>query len=96
MLFLDTWHSLRSRSKGREQRDNIPPAAELEGGVDENDLEQCTAPPDGGYGWVCVAACFTINSCTWGAVAVGNSSPLQAIRLIRSSCRHTASISRIT
>ncbi|KAF2823656.1 MFS general substrate transporter [Ophiobolus disseminans] len=27
------------------------------------------APPDGGYGWVCVAACFTINCHTWGAVS---------------------------
>jgi len=23
-------------------------------------------PPNGGYGWVCVACCFWINSCTWG------------------------------
>lgn len=23
-------------------------------------------PPDGGYGWVCVAACATINAHTWG------------------------------
>jgi hypothetical protein len=26
--------------------------------------------PDGGYGWVCVAACFTTNCFTWGAVSV--------------------------
>ncbi|KAI4644046.1 uncharacterized protein J4E78_009829, partial [Alternaria triticimaculans] len=26
-------------------------------------------PPDGGYGWVCVAACFTINCFTWGTVS---------------------------
>ncbi|KAJ5848505.1 hypothetical protein N7455_012462 [Penicillium solitum] len=26
-------------------------------------------PPDGGYGWVCVAACFSINCFTWGAVS---------------------------
>jgi hypothetical protein len=25
---------------------------------------------DGGYGWVCVAACFTSNAVTWGAVSV--------------------------
>ena len=24
------------------------------------------AQPNGGYGWVCVACCFLINSCTWG------------------------------
>jgi hypothetical protein len=27
------------------------------------------APPDGGYGWICVAACFNINCFTWGVVA---------------------------
>ena len=27
-------------------------------------------PPDGGYGWVCVASCFTINCFTWGTVSV--------------------------
>lgn len=26
-------------------------------------------PPDGGYGWVCVLACFGINGFTWGIVA---------------------------
>ncbi|KIW66140.1 hypothetical protein PV04_08342 [Phialophora macrospora] len=26
-------------------------------------------PPDGGYGWVCLACCFTINCFTWGIVA---------------------------
>ena len=28
--------------------------------------------PDGGYGWVCVAACFAINGFTWGLTAVSN------------------------
>lgn len=32
------------------------------------------APPDGGYGWVCLAACFTINCFTWGVVAVNAAS----------------------
>ena len=27
--------------------------------------------PDGGYGWVCVLACFCVNAFTWGVVAVG-------------------------
>lgn len=27
-------------------------------------------PPDGGYGWVCVGACFFINCFSWGLVAV--------------------------
>ncbi|PVI02579.1 MFS general substrate transporter [Periconia macrospinosa] len=25
--------------------------------------------PDGGYGWICVAACFTVNCFTWGTVS---------------------------
>ena len=29
-------------------------------------------PPDGGYGWVCVLACFCVNAFTWGVVAVGS------------------------
>ena len=29
-------------------------------------------PPDGGYGWVCVLACFCVNAFTWGVVAVGH------------------------
>jgi hypothetical protein len=27
------------------------------------------APPDGGYGWVCVGCVFTINAFTWGVIA---------------------------
>ncbi|KAF1975183.1 MFS general substrate transporter [Bimuria novae-zelandiae CBS 107.79] len=27
------------------------------------------AAPDGGYGWICVAACFTVNCFTWGTVS---------------------------
>lgn len=27
-------------------------------------------PPDGGYGWVCLACCFMVNCFTWGVVAV--------------------------
>ncbi|KAL8751709.1 MAG: hypothetical protein Q9199_006235, partial [Rusavskia elegans] len=32
----------------------------------DGDLEH---PPDGGHGWVCVAACFMINCFTWGIVS---------------------------
>lgn len=28
------------------------------------------SPPDGGYGWVCVGACFMVNCFTWGTVSV--------------------------
>jgi hypothetical protein len=27
-------------------------------------------PPDGGYGWVCVATCWFINAHTWGINSV--------------------------
>lgn len=32
-------------------------------------------PPDGGYGWICLAACFSINCFTWGVVAVRSRKP---------------------
>ncbi|EPE29044.1 MFS general substrate transporter [Glarea lozoyensis ATCC 20868] len=35
----------------------------------ENPPSAVPGPPDGGYGWVCVAACFTINCFTWGVVS---------------------------
>ncbi|PVH68965.1 MFS transporter, MCP family, solute carrier family 16, member 6 [Cadophora sp. DSE1049] len=35
----------------------------------ENPSPAVPGPPDGGYGWVCVAACFAINCFTWGVVA---------------------------
>jgi hypothetical protein len=38
--------------------------------VSEHDGRGDDSPPDGGYGWVCVAACFTINCFTWGTVSV--------------------------
>jgi hypothetical protein len=40
--------------------------------------ERSDPPPDGGYGWVCVAACFLFNAFTWGVVSV---SSLQRILL---------------
>lgn len=38
--------------------------------ISEHDSANEEAPPDGGYGWICVAACFTINCFTWGTVSV--------------------------
>lgn len=37
-----------------------------------HDAPNNDTPPDGGYGWACVAACFTVNCFTWGTVSVGN------------------------
>ncbi|GAM88674.1 hypothetical protein ANO11243_067080 [Dothideomycetidae sp. 11243] len=33
------------------------------------DVGLTEGPPDGGYGWVCVACCFALNCFTWGAVS---------------------------
>lgn len=33
---------------------------------------------DAGYGWVCVAACFVVNICTWGIVSVSHLSEYSA------------------
>ena len=35
----------------------------------EDNRTEC--PPDGGYGWICVACCFAVNCFTWGVVSVG-------------------------
>lgn len=34
------------------------------------DTKPVDLPPDGGYGWVCVACCFLINAHTWGVNSV--------------------------
>ena len=36
----------------------------------EYDDASVEPPPDGGYGWVVVGACFTLNCFTWGVTAV--------------------------
>lgn len=35
-----------------------------------NVAEREDIPPDGGYGWVCTAACLLINAHTWGVNSV--------------------------
>ncbi|KAL9585977.1 MAG: hypothetical protein Q9212_001196 [Teloschistes hypoglaucus] len=48
-----------------------PPATigEFDNVGGDDDRREEEAPPDGGYGWICVAACFTINCFTWGTVS---------------------------
>ena len=40
------------------------------GGEDGTVVPEPEAPPDGGYGWICLGAMFTINCFTWGVIAV--------------------------
>lgn len=42
------------------------------GSVEGLEPEEITPapPPDGGYGWVVVGSCFTLNALTWGVTAV--------------------------
>ena len=44
--------------------------------------EEDVSPPDGGYGWVCVGACFTINCFTWGTVSVSTRSHPERFALL--------------
>lgn len=46
----------------------IVPEIEPTGYVQEVQ-ERNDKPPDGGYGWVCIGACFVINGFTWGICA---------------------------
>jgi len=41
--------------------------------------EALDVPPDGGYGWICVASVFIINFHTWGLNSV-SSFPLKVIK----------------
>jgi hypothetical protein len=38
--------------------------------IPQQDIKQADVPPDGGYGWVCVACVFLINAHTWGVNSV--------------------------
>ena len=73
-----------------------------------NDANLATdPPPDGGYGWVCVASVFIINGFTWGLTAVSfspgtsfktlqNSKHSGIVSLTLCTHSHMAFISRIT
>jgi hypothetical protein len=43
-------------------------------------------PPDGGYGWICVACVFWINAHTWGINSVTDFNYSVCIRLLMRNC----------
>lgn len=49
----------------RRSSDNPATASDVEDHA-ASDEKEPDEPPDGGYGWVCVACCFLINAHTWG------------------------------
>ena len=48
--------------EGKNEKESFP--VEIPGGSDDD------VPPDGGYGWVVVAAVFFMNSSSWGINSV--------------------------
>jgi hypothetical protein len=44
--------------------------------ADQQEEKTPDVPPDGGYGWVCVACVFLINAHTWGVNSVSTLSIL--------------------
>jgi len=59
--------------KSRERRPSSPIGDNTE--LNDHNAPPTQAyddPPDGGYGWVQVAVCFTVNGFTWGQVAVSD------------------------
>jgi hypothetical protein len=49
---------------GDEPKSSLEPSLDCTDGVAQDE------PPEGGYGWVCVAVCFMINAHTWGLNSV--------------------------
>ena len=52
---------------------SLEPITDIELNAATQDGQGADAPdvsPDGGYGWVVVASCFTLNGSTWGVISV--------------------------
>ncbi|KAI5782645.1 MFS transporter, MCP family, solute carrier family 16, member 6 [Geopyxis carbonaria] len=73
-----TQHQVPSPTSSNVSPTTFVETPDIEVGVkDEQDSQQIENSisdvssnfPNGGYGWVCVAACFTINAFTWGVVS---------------------------
>ncbi|KAI4745537.1 MFS general substrate transporter [Aureobasidium sp. EXF-12298] len=61
-------HSRRLRASFKHMFGSTETAPNT-GSLVQLEYEEENAPPDGGYGWVCVASCFTVNFFSWGVVA---------------------------
>ncbi|KAF1833561.1 MFS general substrate transporter [Decorospora gaudefroyi] len=57
---------LEDRSNEPGLMDDSEQRAPVQGGVPVVEEKKVDVPPNGGYGWVCVAAVATINAHTWG------------------------------
>jgi hypothetical protein len=70
-------HAHMADSLEKSSNNTIPPEGSEQTAGGEKQLEQpqvVDEPPDGGYGWVCVACVFLINAHTWGVNSVSLSS----------------------
>ncbi|KAI4108011.1 MAG: hypothetical protein L6R37_001293 [Teloschistes peruensis] len=56
----------RSRSDGSRRSSEKSAAEQDPDSMQSSDQKTVDSPPNGGYGWVCVACCFWINAHTWG------------------------------
>lgn len=61
-----------SRASSRHEPTNpqSQPQEEQHADLDPEEKYKRDVPPDGGYGWVCVACVFWINAHTWGINSV--------------------------
>ena len=53
-------------------RNNLDFRRDLDRTTPDHAKDQEYVPPDGGYGWVCVACVFLVNAHTWGLNFVGS------------------------
>lgn len=64
------WPPWRNLGDSERPNDASPHQLSQVGAENSPPVLQQEAPPDGGYGWVCLGALFTINCFTWGVIAV--------------------------
>ena len=76
--------------EGHKDQIVLQPATSTDGHMDSEittaDEPEPSPTPNGGYGWVCVACCFTINCFTWGVVAVSHRPPASFSSRDQSAC----------